>query len=148
MSAVPSTSTSHSNFTSIFNSALETYKRKTKQDLTKHPLLPSLQSCDSAEAILTVLREQTPGFNQSENGDDRLTTWAAPTVNVLYSFSATLGGVVGLVNTRIFPRDIVQSDFYFSGIPTSEHNFYGDWRSSPGPYLSRFPYVTYFDTLT
>ena len=136
MSAVPSTSTSHSNFASIFNSALEKYKRKTKQDLTKHPLLPSLQSCDSAEAILTVLREQTPGFNQSENGDDRLTTWAAPTVNVLYSFSATLGGVVGLVNTRIFPRDIVQSDFYFSGIPTSEHNFYGDWRSSPGPYFS------------
>ncbi|KAI0276067.1 hypothetical protein BGY98DRAFT_1188059 [Russula aff. rugulosa BPL654] len=96
MSAVPSTSTSHSNFASIFNSALEKYKRTTKQDLTKHPLLPSLQSCDSAEAILTVLREQTPGFNQSENSDDGLTTWVAPTVNVLYSFSATLGGVVGL----------------------------------------------------
>ncbi|KAI0264553.1 hypothetical protein BGY98DRAFT_1192114 [Russula aff. rugulosa BPL654] len=83
MSAVPSTSTSHSNFASIFNAALEKYKHKTKQDLAKHPLLPRLQSCDSPEAIFT-------------NGDDGLTTWVTPTVNVLYSFSATIGGVVGL----------------------------------------------------
>jgi len=63
MSAVPSTSRpseSHSNFASIFNASLETYNRKTKQDLASHPLLPRLQSCDSPEAILTVRREQTP----------------------------------------------------------------------------------------
>ncbi|KAI0267942.1 hypothetical protein BGY98DRAFT_1068907, partial [Russula aff. rugulosa BPL654] len=96
MSAVPSTSTSHSNFASIFNAALEKYKRKTKQDLAKHPLLPRLQSCDSSEAILAVLREQTPEFDQSQNSDGVLMTWVTPTVNVLYSFSATLGGVVGL----------------------------------------------------
>ena len=98
MSTVPSASTSHSNFVSIFNAALETYKRKTKQDLASHPLLPTLQSCDSPEAILTTLREQIPAFSRSQNGDDRLTKWVAPTVNVLYSFSATLGGGVGLVN--------------------------------------------------
>ena len=138
MSAVPSTSTSQSNFAPIFNVALEKYNRKTKQDLAKHPLLPRLQSCNSPEDILTVLRDQTPGFNQSENSDDGLTTWVAPTVNVLYSFSTTIGGVVGLVNISIFPYHIVQSDFYFSGVPTSEHNFYGDWRSSPGPYFSQF----------
>ncbi|KAN0118153.1 hypothetical protein V8E52_005414 [Russula decolorans] len=97
MSAVPSTSsTPHSNFASIFNTALEQYKRKTKQDLASHPLLPRLQSCGSPEAILTVLREQSPEFNQSQNGDDAHTKWIIPTVNVLYSFSATLGGVVGL----------------------------------------------------
>ncbi|KAI0277892.1 hypothetical protein BGY98DRAFT_934139 [Russula aff. rugulosa BPL654] len=96
MSAVPSTSTSHSNFASIFNVALEKYKRKTKQDLAKHPLLPRLQTCDSPEAILTVLRDQAPEFHQSQNNDDGLTAWVTPTVNVLYSFSATLGGVVGL----------------------------------------------------
>jgi hypothetical protein len=111
MSAVPSTSTSQSNFASIFDAALEKYKRKTKQDLAKHPLLPRLQSCDSPEAILTVLRDHTPGFNQSENSDDdELMAWVAPTVNVLYSFSATLGGVVGLVNISIFPYHIVQSN--------------------------------------
>ena len=146
MSAVPSTS--HPNFASIFNVALEKYKRKTKQDLAKHPLLPRLQSCDSPEAILTVLRDQSAEFNESQNGDDGLTNWVNPTVNVLYSFSATVGGVFGLVNIGIFPYDIVQSDIFLSGISTSKHNFYGDWSSSPGPWLSRFPFITYINTLT
>ncbi|KAH9990328.1 hypothetical protein BJV77DRAFT_621137 [Russula vinacea] len=88
----------HSNFVSIFNAALETYKRATKKDLASHPLLPSLQYCDSPEAILTALREQIPALSQSQNGDDRLTKWVTPAVNVLYSFSATLtsGGAAGL----------------------------------------------------
>jgi hypothetical protein len=148
MSAFPSTSTSHSNFASIFNVALEKYKRKTKQDLAKHPLLPRLQSCESPEAILTVLREGTPDSSQSQNSDDRLTKWVNPTVNVLYSFSATIGGVVGLVNIGIFPYDIVQSNIYLSGIPTSKHNFHGDWRSSPGSCLSPFPCTAYTNTPT
>jgi hypothetical protein len=104
MSAVPSTSTSNSNFASIFNAALESYKRKTKKDLTSHPLLLSFQSCDSPEAILTVLRDQIPAFNQSQNSDDRLTKWVTPTVNVLYAFSATVGQGVGLVCIRILCR--------------------------------------------
>jgi hypothetical protein len=97
MATAPSTSTPHSNFETIFNTALETYKRKTKKDLTSHPLLPSLQSCNSAEAIITVLRDQVPVSNQSRNGDDRLVRWVAPTVNVMYAFSATMGQGV-LVN--------------------------------------------------
>jgi hypothetical protein len=105
MSTEPSTSTSHSKFASIFNAALETYKHKTKKDLTSHPLLPNLQSCESPEAVLIVLREQIPAFTQSQNGDDGLTKWVAPTVNVVYSFSATLGQGVGMVNISVFPRD-------------------------------------------
>ena len=105
MSAAASTSTSHSNFVPIFNAALETYKLKTKKDLASHPLLPSLQSCDSPEAILAVLREHIPVFSQSQNDDEGLTKWVAPTVNVLYAFSATIGGGVGLVNIDIFPRE-------------------------------------------
>ena len=104
MSAGPSTSTTNSNFLSVFNAALESYKRKTKKDLSSHPLLPKLQSCDSPEAILTVLREHIPAFNQSQNGDDRLTKWVSPTVNVLYAFSATLGQGVGIVCIGIFCR--------------------------------------------
>jgi hypothetical protein len=105
MSAAASSSTSHSNFVSIFNAALEAYKRKTKKDLATHPLLLSLQSCDSPEAILTVLREQIPAFIQSQNGDDSLTKWVAPTVNVLYAFSATLGGGVGLVSSYFLVKN-------------------------------------------
>ena len=105
MSTAPSTSTSQSNFVSVFNAALESYKRKTKKDLAFHPLLPDLQSCGSPEAVLTVLREQVPAFGQSQNGDDGLTKWVTPTVNVLCSFSVTIGQGVGLVNTQIFRHE-------------------------------------------
>jgi hypothetical protein len=106
MSTAPSTSTSHSNFLPIFNAALESYERKTKKDLSSHPLLSSLQSCNSPEAVLAVLREQIPAFNQSQNRDDAFTKWVTPTVNVLYTFSATVvQGVAtgsGPVNIDIF----------------------------------------------
>ncbi len=105
MSTLPSASTSHSNFVPIFNAALESYKRKTKNDLTSHPLLSSLQFCDSPEAVLTVLRDQIPAFNESQNRDDGLTKWVAPTVKALYTFSATVGQGVGLVNINIFCRE-------------------------------------------
>jgi hypothetical protein len=108
MSTAPSTPTSQSasNFVSILNAALESYRRKTKKDLVSHPLLPSLQSCESPEGVLAVLREQevtSAFFSQSQicDDEDELTKWVAPTVNVLYSFSGTVGqGVVGLVNIK------------------------------------------------
>ena len=103
--SAPSTSTSQSNFLPIFNTALESYKRKTKKDLASHPLLSSLESCDSPKAVLTVLRDQIPAFNQSQNPDDGLTEWVIPTVNVLYTFSGTIGQGVGLVNIKIFCRE-------------------------------------------
>jgi hypothetical protein len=100
----PTASTSQSNLASIFNASLESYKRKTKKDLVSHPLLPTLQSCESPEDVLTVLREQVPAFNQSQSCDDELTKWVTPTVNVLYSFSGTIGQGVGLVNINTFRR--------------------------------------------
>ena len=98
-----STATSRSNFDSIFNSAFHAYKKRTNLDLATHPLLSSLQTCDSSEAVLTVLREQIFASDQSQGGDERLTNWLVPTVNVLYAFSATLGEGVGLVGTGKFP---------------------------------------------
>ena len=133
MSSVPATSTTHSNFVSIFNAALEMYKIKTKNDLVSHPLLSILQSCDSSEAILTTLREQIPiTSGQSQNGDDRLTKWVTPTVNVLYSFSATIGGGVGLVNIRVLPREECPPNICFLGISSSKLNLCGNWCSAFG----------------
>jgi hypothetical protein len=101
MSTASSTSASYSNFAPIFNAALESYKRKTKKDLASHPLLPRLQSCNSAEDIITVLRDQFPVSSQSRNGDDVLPKWVAPTVNVIYAFSATIGQGVGVSITLL-----------------------------------------------
>ena len=48
--------------------------------------------------VLSVLQHLIPQFDQRHTSDDRLKNWLNPTVNVLYSFSATLGEGVGLVS--------------------------------------------------
>ena len=146
MSANPSTSTSRYNFASIFNAALESYKRKTKRDLTSHPLLPGLQSCDSPEAVLTVFREQISAFDESRDGNDRLTKWISPTVKVLYAFSATVGQGVGLVRIGLFCRREFPLEHLLSGIPTGKCNLCRDRRSPRGRYPSCVTCTDYIDT--
>ncbi|KAH8999623.1 hypothetical protein EDB86DRAFT_649749 [Lactarius hatsudake] len=97
MSQSPLATASSSNFDSIFRSAFKAYKKRTGHDITSHPLTAQLKTCDSPDAILTVLRAQVEEFDQSRRDDERLTKWLNPTVNVLYAFSATLGEGVGLV---------------------------------------------------
>ena len=143
MSTTPtaSVSTSQSNFVSIFNTSLESYKRKTKKDLASHPLLPSLQTCESPEAVLNVFREQVPAFNQSQSCDDGLTKWVTPTVNVLYSFSGTIGQGVGLVNIETFRRREFCPNILFTGIPTSKCDLRRDRRSRFGQCPAFLPCV-------
>ncbi|KAH9055814.1 hypothetical protein EDB83DRAFT_2552607 [Lactarius deliciosus] len=97
MSQSPLSTAASSNFESIFKTAFKAYKKRTGQDITSHPLATQLKTCDSPDAILAVLRAQVDEFDQSRRDDERLTRWLNPTVNVLYSFSATLGEGVGLV---------------------------------------------------
>ncbi|KAH9028031.1 hypothetical protein EDB83DRAFT_1905914 [Lactarius deliciosus] len=94
MSQTPSSS---SNLQAIFNASIKEYQKKTKKDLLLHPLMGQLQTCNSPADILAVLRTQVQQFEQSTSGDDKLTKWLNPTVNVLYAFSAVLGEGVGLV---------------------------------------------------
>ncbi|KAH8996589.1 hypothetical protein EDB83DRAFT_2559152, partial [Lactarius deliciosus] len=97
MSQTPSTTSSSSNFQTIFYASMKEYKKKTKKDLLEHPLMGQLQTCNSPADILAVLRTQVQQFEESTSGDDKLTKWLIPTVNVLYAFSGALGEGVGLV---------------------------------------------------
>jgi hypothetical protein len=99
--ALTQASGSSSNFQSIFDAALNQYKKKTKNDLVAHQLTARLESCTSPGAILFVLDEQygVQDFVQSRTGDERPKQWLSATANVLYAFSATIGQGVGLVNT-------------------------------------------------
>ena len=97
MSQTLSTSTASSRFQAIFRSALKSYQKQTKEDLIAHPLASQLESCDSTSAILAVLQDQVREFDKSHSGDERLTKWMTPTVNVLCAFSAAISGGVGLV---------------------------------------------------
>ena len=97
MSQTPSAN-SHSNYQSIFDSALESYKNKTGKDLTSDPLLHRLETCRSPDDILVILREHTSGFDHPHNSSDGLTKCLNTTVSVLYSFSAIIGASPGLVS--------------------------------------------------
>ncbi|KAN0140110.1 hypothetical protein V8E53_002006 [Lactarius tabidus] len=97
MSQAQSTSTSSSNFQSIFYAALKAYEKKTKKDLLAHPLSAQLQACKNPGDILIILQDKVNEFDLSRSANERLSRWLNPTINVLYAFSATLGGGVGLV---------------------------------------------------
>jgi len=96
MSHTHPTSTS-SNFQIILDNALKAYKKRTKNDLLKHPLADRLQACDSPSSMLTVLQEQVQELDQSQRSN---TKWLDPTVNVLHTFSEVLGEGVGSVGFR------------------------------------------------
>ena len=99
MSQTSPESLRHTNYQSIFDYALQAYKKKTGKDLSSNPLFHTLESCDSSDDIISTLRQQILGFDQSSSGSshDKLTRWLDPTVKVINAFSATVGGAVTLV---------------------------------------------------
>jgi hypothetical protein len=88
-----------SNYQSIFENALESYRKRTGKDLASDPLLRELEACSSPDGVFDILRGLIIGSDQSCNSNDWLTKWLNPTVNMLYTLSATLGKVVGLVGS-------------------------------------------------
>jgi hypothetical protein len=102
MSHGPPEAASRSEYEKIFDKAVKAYGKKTGKNLKSDPLLRTLEACKSPDETLSELRQQIPGFNQSENSDNRLTNWVDPVVNVLYIFSQTIGGAVGLVSLGRF----------------------------------------------
>jgi hypothetical protein len=101
MSQIPLSAASRYNYQAIFDSALEAYKMKTGKDLTSDPLLHNIENCNSPDAVLAILRAQILEPGKPQSSRNRLTTWLDPTVNVLNVFSATIGGLVGLVSLEV-----------------------------------------------
>ena len=93
---------SSSDYEVIFNNALKAYKKKTGNDLASDPLLRRFETCNSPDSVLALLKDEIPAFDQLGSGDERLTKWVNPVVNVVYNFAATIGGAVSLVSFGIF----------------------------------------------
>jgi hypothetical protein len=102
MSHSPPEAAPRSKYEEIFEEALEEYKMKTGKDLKSDPSLHALKACESPDETLSELRQQVPGFDQSENCHNRLTNWVQPVVNVLFIYAQTIGGAVGLVSRNRF----------------------------------------------
>jgi hypothetical protein len=114
------------------NAALKAYEKKTKNDLLAHPLAAQFQACKSPGDILAVLQEKVNEFDQSRSADERLSQWLNPTINVLYSFSATLGAGVGLVSTLKSTCLLLPLIANFTGILTRISYLLGHRGSSLG----------------
>jgi len=117
---------SSSNPQLIFNNALQAYERRTKTNLLSHPLAAQLQSRDTPEAILTLLREQVQ-VQAHQHILDKLTKWLDPTVNVLHTLSVFLGEDVSLVCLDTILKICIL--FGFTGYLPSETNLY--WGRRP-----------------
>ena len=89
---------STSNFAAIFDAASREYKSLTKKDLATHPLAAAIEGYNSPDAILNVFRKQASAFDKFRKGDDKLMEWLTPIVNILFTFSGTLGEGAGLVS--------------------------------------------------
>ncbi|KAN0141929.1 hypothetical protein V8E53_000391 [Lactarius tabidus] len=91
-------STSSSNLKSILDAALSRalshYKDKTGNGLLDHPLAIGMHRCASVDAIKAVYQGQAEAFQQFRDGDQRLMRWITRVVDVLYTVSETLGGMM------------------------------------------------------
>ena len=130
MSKTSPEAASRSNYQSIFDGALESYQRKTGNDLTKDPLLRILETCNSPDEVLAILRRQLVVPGQSHSSSDEFTKWLIPTVKVIHAFTATVGGAVGLVSFSkvevISPiSPLIFINIHFGDIPTFWGDFYG-----------------------
>ena len=92
------TDPSISNFTAIFDAASQEYKTLTKNDLATHPFAAAIEVHNSPDSILNVFRNQAQAFDAFRKGDDKLMPLLTPIVNILFTFSESLGEGVGLVS--------------------------------------------------
>ena len=115
----------------MLDAALTEYKKKTGSDLLAHWLTAELQTCESVDAVLDILRDQAKAFEKS--GDQRLMKWIDPLVHVLHMFSGTLGDGVGLVLISDSIHDIDHSSVIFQGISSCKSNLYWNWCSPRRP---------------
>ena len=79
----------------MLDAALIEYKKKTGGDLQAIYLASELQTCQSVDAVLDILRDQAKAFERS--GDQKLMKWINSLVHVLHTFFGTPDNVFSLV---------------------------------------------------
>ena len=93
MSSIPGPSQTQpaaplSNLKSLLDTALNEYKKKTGKDLQAIWLASELQTCESVDSVLDLLRDQAKTLERSD--DQKLMKWIDPLVHVLSIFRTLL----------------------------------------------------------
>jgi hypothetical protein len=76
---------------------LSDYAKQTGINLATHPCAPSLQSCESVDAILELLQYKANQFQAYRDGNRKLLDCLKPVVQVLHAVAGVLGGAATLV---------------------------------------------------
>jgi hypothetical protein len=126
------------NFTAIFNAASIEYQTLTGKRLDTHPFAAQLDNCQNPEAISNILRTQAKAFSKYRKGDERLMAWLDPTINILFTFSATLGEGIGLVSSLVHLhmtvlRHPVLSHFHLQRLSLLGSVFFSEYVFPPIP---------------
>jgi hypothetical protein len=90
------------NYNEIFDAAVNEYKAITGHDLKKHPFSAALETLNSPDAILKVFQTQTEDLDKARKKNKRMIELLTPIVEIVYTFSSTLGEGVGVVSPRFF----------------------------------------------
>ena len=134
MSSLSQKPESSSHFKSILDAALSEYKSKTGNELTNNSLAKEIQGCESAEAVLDIIQREAKAFDKFRDGDKGLMKWIGPSVDVLYTISATLGQGVGTV--RIMKRFAITGAYnVVAGVSCCECGLCRDWSPSRGMFI-------------
>jgi hypothetical protein len=135
-------SRSNDNFTAIFQLALIGYETLTGKPLRTHPLATVFESCDTPQAVSTVLRTQAHAFSKFRNNNEKLMRWLDPIVHILFTFSTTLGDGVGVVSHLMHSVSSF-CDIWFSEIPSWKIHLHCNRRACCGTVLPRMPCRAY-----
>jgi hypothetical protein len=129
------TDLSTANFTAIFDAASDEYKSLTKQDLETHPFAAAFENSNSPDSVTNVFRKQAQAFDKFRKGDDKLMEWLTPIVNILFTFSGTLGEGIGLVSIQSF-YDISALRHLLLAFLAHKDALHWHWRSSRSQSIS------------
>jgi hypothetical protein len=101
-SASGSSTSSNARFQSILDQALQAYKETTGKVLPgpSDQLFSDLSACDSPGAILAVLQEQLPEYDQLAGSSQETSKWPwlDNTIDILTQVLQTIGCGVGIVS--------------------------------------------------
>jgi hypothetical protein len=133
-----STDLSTANFTAIFDAASNEYKTLTKQDLETHPFAASFENSNSPDSVMNVFRKQAQAFDKFRRGDDNLVAWLTPIVNILFTFSGTLGEGIGIVSIQSFHDISALRTSTFLAFLSRKDNLHWHWCSPRGQSVPTF----------
>ena len=103
MSTGNQTASPSHHFTAIFEVAKSEYQKVSGKSLDTHTFAAKLVGCDSPEAFSNVLQIQAEAFSSFCKRDEKLMKWLHPIVNVLFTFSGTIGEGAGIVSHPFRP---------------------------------------------